>query len=887
MRGEPSLLWPWQNDKLLQDGLDALHGGLREDELQGMSPDSKGVAIAFAGAATGATSPAGKRKSSSPSPPSTPRKRSAADSPGCRRTPDRACKRRGTPATTTTPTKKQKTGHSKATKATLKKPPPTSTKAGSYAGCCIVINGKLTDFSVPHPNCGYNDKGKSLGIKPITENKKARWWKAYHIDPKNKKQAICNLCGKAIIHKGSTSGVSTHLESIHPEVHDFLKYPPQPPMKQKTTKGGEVVDDDKKPPPVQSGIQSYTTRKATKKEKEEAKARALQEQALYFVGDCRPFSDAESDNFRSMLEASAAAFKIDAQYKFSSRAVKDESKFFAKVSREDLQKKVPGKTLTATCDHWTSRAKQNYASLTVHWIDNFQLHNAVLAVYYYEGEGSAANIVEDFISKLEEFEIEDAVRWVVTDTAATMNLFGIKLAEKGKEHLYCLDHCLQLITNIAYNADIFDETVVDDDDKGKGKGSNEKKDEDIDEKDKKAKGVLGKVRKIVNFFNSSTTALKDLRELYVQFPPRGVTLLSAKDFTLLQDVVTRWWSTYITIDRVLHLKDSIKQYEQKKPGAFKKLEESEWDALQELHTLLKPFKSVQKQLEGAKYVTASLVVVLVNIVHDALLAALKDTSINVTVREVAKKMMADFKKRFGEFNPIKFHSNVQRGDRNRQVGIHTAYMFAHALDPRFKGLTVMQSRHYKSNLWGTILDEMVEDEVRRQRQEKQRYEEEKEKAQEEDDEPQEQEGDGGEEDEAASFWKKRNQDSKASKFHMDSRAQITLKMNNELDLYKEAREMKFDTGNMKATDPLDWWRHNAVMYPNVWLLAEQYLAIPATSAPSERAVSTAGNLVTMRRCRLKPDLVQACVFLNENIGLARELMKEGGGFIKKPKQQQD
>ena len=77
------------------------------------------------------------------------------------------------------------------------------------------------------------------------------------------------------------------------------------------------------------------------------------------------------------------------------------------------------------------------------------------------------------------------------------------------------------------------------------------------------------------------------------------------------------------------------------------------------------------------------------------------------------------------------------------------------------------------------------------------------------------------------------------------------------------------------------------MYPNLWLLAEQYLAIPATSAPSERAFSTAGNLVTMRRCRLKPDLVQACVFLNENIGLARELMKEEGGTIRKPKQQKD
>ena len=44
-------------------------------------------------------------------------------------------------------------------------------------------------------------------------------------------------------------------------------------------------------------------------------------------------------------------------------------------------------------------------------------------------------------------------------------------------------------------------------------------------------------------------------------------------------------------------------------------------------------------------------------------------------------------------------------------------------------------------------------------------------------------------------------------------------------------------------------------------LARRYLCIPATSAPSERTFSTAGNVVTQKRTRLSPDLVATSVFL--------------------------
>jgi len=66
------------------------------------------------------------------------------------------------------------------------------------------------------------------------------------------------------------------------------------------------------------------------------------------------------------------------------------------------------------------------------------------------------------------------------------------------------------------------------------------------------------------------------------------------------------------------------------------------------------------------------------------------------------------------------------------------------------------------------------------------------------------------------------------------------------------------------SDPLVWWQANAPKLPHVWLLASVVLAVPATSAPSERVFSAAANIVDKKRFRLKPENVDLLVFLKSN-----------------------
>ena len=66
------------------------------------------------------------------------------------------------------------------------------------------------------------------------------------------------------------------------------------------------------------------------------------------------------------------------------------------------------------------------------------------------------------------------------------------------------------------------------------------------------------------------------------------------------------------------------------------------------------------------------------------------------------------------------------------------------------------------------------------------------------------------------------------------------------------------------SDPLMWWKRNEFKFPRLGQLAKKYLAVPATSVPSERTFSTAGLTVTKLRANLDAGSVDQIVFLNKN-----------------------
>ena len=60
---------------------------------------------------------------------------------------------------------------------------------------------------------------------------------------------------------------------------------------------------------------------------------------------------------------------------------------------------------------------------------------------------------------------------------------------------------------------------------------------------------------------------------------------------------------------------------------------------------------------------------------------------------------------------------------------------------------------------------------------------------------------------------------------------------------------------------LSWWKSNQHIYTFLSTVVKRLLCIPATSVPSDRVFSTAGDVVTAQRDSLRPENVDMLVFL--------------------------
>lgn len=85
----------------------------------------------------------------------------------------------------------------------------------------------------------------------------------------------------------------------------------------------------------------------------------------------------------------------------------------------------------------------------------------------------------------------------------------------------------------------------------------------------------------------------------------------------------------------------------------------------------------------------------------------------------------------------------------------------------------------------------------------------------------------------------------------------------EIILYKAEPMMKIQDDDGSFPNPLDWWRRKQDKFPILATMAAKYLAIPATSAPSERVFSVAGLTIRNQRANLDPYGAGDIVFLHD------------------------
>ncbi|XP_058443396.1 E3 SUMO-protein ligase ZBED1-like [Malaya genurostris] len=330
--------------------------------------------------------------------------------------------------------------------------------------------------------------------------------------------------------------------------------------------------------------------------------------------------------------------------------------------------------------------------------------------------------------------------------------------------------------------------------------------------------IIKKMKTVIKFFKASEVASRLLREYQMQDGTKEGCCLA-----LILDVRTRWNSITLMIERFLLMTRFISQVLLAMPKGPTMLSGGEILILREVCSVLKPLMSVMMEMSGEQYVTCSKVIPIVRMLK------LSYTSLNPECME-AVSLKANIL-----FYLDKYFKNVEK---MKLLAMSTF------LDPRFKKL------HFESALAASNAvswtSDIVKEQIRRVSQEK---------SAEEQTYPVTSAGTTG-----TDIWS----------FH-DSLVADNMKKyvpENTGGLPTEVKMYLNTPESPRLQNPFEVWEGIKEQHPEMYKVATKYLSLSATSVPSERLFSRAGQLVTRLRNRLSGPHIDMLLFLqsvDENV----------------------
>lgn len=334
------------------------------------------------------------------------------------------------------------------------------------------------------------------------------------------------------------------------------------------------------------------------------------------------------------------------------------------------------------------------------------------------------------------------------------------------------------------------------------------------------KPLRKKVKGIVEHFHRSTKANNKFLEIQKQMSNESSTPLKLKN-----DIVTRWNSTYFMFERFLKVREPLVATLGILNNPVQCLSEEEWQLLKDICLILKPFEQLTIEMSAEKNVTLSKVIIIVKGLKSAIVK-FKQTITN----PAASALIIHYEKEISE----------------RFLAVETNNLMAKCsmLDPRFK------SKVFSSDQTFNLAKERLESDVARMISVERRHNP---NTNTNDDNSADSESLMDQEEEENLIWADFDKICKSRK-EIDPKAAAIL----------EVRSYLAEDLISRKENPLEWWKARAAIYPHLAKLAKQYLCIVATSVPSERIFSKAGQLISERRSRLKGKNVQIILFLNYN-----------------------
>lgn len=470
-----------------------------------------------------------------------------------------------------------------------------------------------------------------------------------------------------------------------------------------------------------------------------------------------------------------------------------------------------------TTDMWTDNyRRRSYITFTLHFCNaEYELKSVVLKTVLFTGSHTGENIKKEMIDTTTEFGLESKKIIYVTDNGSNI-VKACTLA--GLERIGCIAHGVHNLITVdgmsksssltrivkevknIVHAFVYKTQLLEEE------GRKMVQEQLIDQ-------IAGEEVNIENIdydhYDDDVVAGDDADKAAVSLA-EDQPARSQYTTTLKKECPTRWNSLLTMLESLLKSRQLVERC-LASLRLFDKIPSlDDWQIIQDLVNFLQVFKKATELLSGSQYPTCSMALLFRSELASALEAGTSDSSV---IAELKRNMRARFDYRF----PVSdLHVCAAMLDPSQR---HLAIIQQYLAQREINGVEFLSNMisKYCSTSTGMAASPGPTSSANN------------------DDEP---------------AWKKAKQEMIAKHINVGSST------DRELQQYRCI--------SIASDDLLQWWKRQADTFPKLSLLAQGILAIPATSAPSERVFSTAGLVLQAKRSSLAPENVNKIIFVHDN-----------------------
>ena len=363
--------------------------------------------------------------------------------------------------------------------------------------------------------------------------------------------------------------------------------------------------------------------------------------------DNQLFSICEDQGFIELIAHLQPKYIIPSRRFFSDKMLPQAYKTLQALVFENISM---AQYLSFTTDIWTnSYTNDSFISLSCHYIGNdFNKVDCVLNCKHFPESHTGINIAAIFETMLTEWQIpESKIHLVIRDAAANMKL-GVELS--NIDSISCFLHGLQLVLKDA----VFSQKTVAE--------------------------IIKRSKSICTHFNHSSLSTVQLKRIQKEIDPK---LPENRILLPIQDVATRWNSTFLMLERIEKLKRPLQLFIADHPN-IPVLTSSDWKYIENILYLLQPFFMITESISKTKSLI-STVIPHVRALNGYLSSIAEE---DLGVKKLKNGLRNALKDRF--LNAIKSNYNVFES---------RIFVVSTSLDPRYKNTLFPENTKKNLRTW--------------------------------------------------------------------------------------------------------------------------------------------------------------------------------------------